>query len=72
MAWNRLHATGRRDPARGKLRDASRTQRLRKTTDRSSVLGMAAAALALEAEGDQGRAAAPQSSATLQPPLDDW
>ena len=40
--------------ARGKLLDASRTQRLRKTTDRSSVLGMAAAALALATAEDDG------------------
>ena len=40
--------------ARGKLLDASRTQRLRKTTDRGSVLGMAAAALALATAEDDG------------------
>ena len=40
--------------ARGRLLDASRTQRLRKTTDRSRVLGMAAAALALATAADDG------------------
>ena len=39
--------------ARGKLKDASRTQRLR-NADRSSVLGMAAAALALATAEDDG------------------
>ena len=51
-AWMLTAATAL--SARGKLLDASRTQRLRKTTDRSSVLGMAAAALALATAEDDG------------------
>jgi len=51
-AWMLTAATAL--SARGKLLDASRTQRLRKTTDRSGVLGMAAAALALATAEDDG------------------
>ena len=61
--------------ARGKLLDASRTQRLRKTTDRSSVLGMAAAALALATAEDDGeddaRAQIAELAAAAQRAVDD-
>ena len=60
--------------ARGKLKDASRTQRLR-NADRSSVLGMAAAALALATAEDDGeddaRAQIAELAAAAQRAVDD-
>ena len=52
-AWMLTAATAL--SARGKLLDASRTQRLRKDTDRSSVLGMAASFTLDSARDGRGR-----------------